>query len=200
MNKYQNGKIYKITSKQTDDVYIGSTTQSLYKRLIAHKTKYKTKGKISSGELMKYDDVIIELIELYPCKTKEELLWRERHHIENNKCVNIYLPIKTKEEILKTKKECDKVYYKENKEQIQKYKSDWVFKNTDRLKIKRSEYNKERSEYNKEYCKKRYENNKDKFSEYAKLKYENNKEQIKERVKAYRDFKRTEFGKLCKMF
>ena len=51
MNKYQNGKIYKITSKQTDDVYIGSTIQELNKRLIHHKAKYKTVVNVSSKKL-----------------------------------------------------------------------------------------------------------------------------------------------------
>ena len=33
MPDYQKGKIYKIISNETDDVYIGSTTQSLSLRL-----------------------------------------------------------------------------------------------------------------------------------------------------------------------
>lgn len=98
MNKYQNGKIYKITSKQTDDVYIGSTIQTLPCRLQGHKTKYKCDKSASSKALMKYDDVIIELVELYPCETREDLLWRERYWIENTKCINVDSPIRTKEE------------------------------------------------------------------------------------------------------
>ena len=39
---YSNGKIYKITSNQTDKIYIGSTILSLEKRLVGHKTECKS--------------------------------------------------------------------------------------------------------------------------------------------------------------
>lgn len=41
LNTYQNGKIYKIVSVSTSDVYIGSTTKDLKKRLSEHKSHYK---------------------------------------------------------------------------------------------------------------------------------------------------------------
>ena len=82
MLDYQNGKIYKITSQQTDDVYYGSTTLTLKQRWSSHICKIK----------LKYDDAKIELIELYPCSCKRELLIRERYYIENNKCINERLP------------------------------------------------------------------------------------------------------------
>ena len=37
MPNYQNGKIYKIHSYQTDDIYIGSTTNTLSRRFSEHK-------------------------------------------------------------------------------------------------------------------------------------------------------------------
>ena len=56
---YKNGKIYTIRSHQTDEIYIGSTTQTLTKRLSKHKTDYKywKNGKqhyISSFELIRH--------------------------------------------------------------------------------------------------------------------------------------------------
>jgi hypothetical protein len=36
--RYKDGKIYKIVSDKTDMVYIGSTIQTLIKRLCRHKT------------------------------------------------------------------------------------------------------------------------------------------------------------------
>ena len=102
MNKYQNGKIYKITSKQTDDVYIGSTCKPLNTRMTHHKV---FKEYVSSTRIIKYGDAIIELIEKYPCKTRDELLWRERYWIENTKCVNVYRPIITYDEKIKYKKD-----------------------------------------------------------------------------------------------
>jgi hypothetical protein len=81
MNKYQDGKIYKLTSKQTDKIYVGSTILILNVRMTGHRTKYKS-GNISSIEMLKYDDCIIELIEDYPCNSKKELLEREQHYMD----------------------------------------------------------------------------------------------------------------------
>lgn len=79
MSSYQHGNIYKITSNETEQIYIGSTIQPLHKRLIQHRNKYKrykngTYHYLSSFEIVKYDDAIIILIENYPCKTKKSYL------------------------------------------------------------------------------------------------------------------------------
>jgi hypothetical protein len=39
---YKNGKIYAIRSYQTEDIYIGSTLQTLTKRLSKHKDQFKS--------------------------------------------------------------------------------------------------------------------------------------------------------------
>lgn len=105
---YSKGKIYKIVSDQTDKIYIGSTTkQYLSQRLSNHQRTYKCfqNGKyhyVTSFEIVKYDDAQIILIELFPCGTKDELLSRERFHLEQNKnCINKVIPKRTKKEILK---------------------------------------------------------------------------------------------------
>jgi len=72
MPNYHNSKIYKLWSPQTDEVYIGSTTQPLSKRMAQHRMKYKRykAGKyhyITSFNIMKYGDVRIELICECPC-------------------------------------------------------------------------------------------------------------------------------------
>jgi hypothetical protein len=90
---YQNGRIYKIVSNQTDKVYIGSTCSPLYKRLYAHRKHYKVylSGKtnyITSFDIIKFEDNDIQLIENYPCKSKEELHAREGFHIRQSNCVN----------------------------------------------------------------------------------------------------------------
>ena len=75
-NKYQRGQIYTIRSHQTDQFYIGSTTQPLHKRLHSHRTHYKlwsadnTKGKCSSYEIIKNEDNYIELLEDFKCNSK----------------------------------------------------------------------------------------------------------------------------------
>jgi hypothetical protein len=93
MNKYKEGKIYKIESNGL--CYYGSTIQTLNERLSTHKKKSGCSSKLlyETGK-----DIIISIVELYPCNNKEELLLRERFYIENNQCINIKCPISSKEE------------------------------------------------------------------------------------------------------
>lgn len=116
MPDYQKGKIYKLVSLVSNEYYIGSTIRPLYERKGNHISTYKAwlKDKkynvCHSYKLIEKGDVDIILIENYPCNSREELYARERYHIENNDCINIRLPIKTKEEILERKKK----YWKDN--------------------------------------------------------------------------------------
>ena len=64
-----NGFIYKITSTQTNNVYIGSTYTPILERLNQHKMNKAT----SSKELTKYDDCKIELVKEYPNIGMKEL-------------------------------------------------------------------------------------------------------------------------------
>jgi hypothetical protein len=82
MSSYATGKIYKITSPHTDKIYIGSTTTSLYRRLINHKHYYKHQKANSSKYMFDSGDPKIELIEEYPCHTKAELLEREQYYMD----------------------------------------------------------------------------------------------------------------------
>ena len=98
--KYSNGKIYKMSVEGHKKFYVGSTTQTLYKRLSMHKANYKKNKHVSNHSsfiLCKYAeeneyDVKIELIEAYPCKTKFELEHREGFYMElyKDKIVNHY--------------------------------------------------------------------------------------------------------------
>ena len=40
--KYQDGKIYKTLNSETSDIYVGSTTQKLSKRMTNHRTNFKS--------------------------------------------------------------------------------------------------------------------------------------------------------------
>ena len=53
---------------------------------------------VTSFEILKEGEIDIILIENYPCKSKEELLKRERYWVERLKCVNKALPIRSKKE------------------------------------------------------------------------------------------------------
>ena len=111
MNKYQNGKIYKIVCRKTNLVYIGSTIEKyLSNRLKGHVYKFNNKiGNYTSFKLLEGGDYYIELVELFPCNSKDELLVRERYYFDLIDCVNKYRPTIT---------------LVEQKERIQKYKAD----------------------------------------------------------------------------
>ena len=118
MSKYIQGKIYKLTSSQTDKVYIGSTIKSLNDRFSNHKYNYKRwlksqMDKITSYDLLQYEDVKIELIKEFPCDTKKELEKEEGKLILENNCVNKHVAGRTKKESNKIYRHKNKEYYKE---------------------------------------------------------------------------------------
>ena len=112
MVNYKNGKIYKIVSDQTEKVYIGSTTQPLYKRFYSHKERYERylvnkHHYVTSFDIIQFNDAKAILLEHYPCETKEELEAREyeimKQH-DNNK-VNKIHPTRTRQEYNELNKE-----------------------------------------------------------------------------------------------
>jgi hypothetical protein len=67
MPNYQDGKIYKIESPQTDKVYIGSTTQKLCDRMTNHRSSLKIfdlhkKKNCTSFDILRTGDAKIYLI------------------------------------------------------------------------------------------------------------------------------------------
>lgn len=81
MVDYKKGKIYKITGNGL--TYIGSTTEPLNKRLVKHRQYIKEGRYCSSSKVLGNGDEKIELIELYPCETKAELIKQEQYWIDN---------------------------------------------------------------------------------------------------------------------
>jgi hypothetical protein len=140
MVNYGNGKIYKLVSFQNDDVYYGSTTGPLTKRLSGHRRAYNYRmgGKgcyMTSFEIVKHPDVYIVLVESINCKSKEELFAVERKYIENNDCVNKTIPGRTK-----------KQYYQDKKETISAKKKQHYQDNRERIAIISAQYRKENRE------------------------------------------------------
>lgn len=159
-NKYHNGKIYKLISEQTDQIYIGSTIQKLSERRCQHIKDYKfysngtNNNYITSFEIVKHPDFQIVLIETVKCENKKELYARERHWIENSpECVNKIVPGRTHKE-----------YLEDHKEEIKKYNED-----------------------NKDHHKKYLKDNKAKVQAYKTKHYQNNKDKIKARSKKSRE-------------
>jgi hypothetical protein len=101
----------------TDKIYIGSTVKKLCQRMDAHRTNHKYNGPISSKIILEYPDHYIELVESYPCNSKEELNAREGLWIRKNPtCINIRVAGRLKDESNKVgrdkRKEQTKIYNK----------------------------------------------------------------------------------------
>lgn len=206
-NKYNEGKIYKLINKNTNELlYIGSTTLTLNLRMNAH--RYDIKNEISGtcakmNELHGYENIIIELIEDFNCETKKELYDREAYYIKLNMDIilNTTIPSASglpynylqyyqnvkdkpeyKEKIRKyvEKKKNDgsaKQYYLDNKDKAKEYQE----KNKEHIKIRATEYRlKQDKEKQKEYREKYREDNKNIISEKCKQKYQDNKEKSKQ--------------------
>ena len=119
MNKYHNGKIYKIVDVGYNKCYIGSTTESLSRRMSKHRHQYKQhqegkRSKMNSANIFDEFGVgncKIELVEYCKCETKDELLRREGEIIKTCECVNKQMPRRTK-----------KAHYEDNRERIKEYR------------------------------------------------------------------------------
>ena len=77
---YSQGKIYKLTNSVDDEIYIGSTVQSLVSRLGMHRNAAALKGNVRVYAHLNgvgWNNVSIELIEAFVCDCKEDLERRE---------------------------------------------------------------------------------------------------------------------------
>jgi hypothetical protein len=122
MQKYN---IYKISSPNTKNIYIGSTKYDLITRLNQHKiaSKYNRKN-ITSKIIIDAGSPEISLIENIECITKKDILIREGEHIKNNisLCVNKLIAGRTfRADYNEYKKAYKKKYDIINRERHQQY-------------------------------------------------------------------------------
>jgi hypothetical protein len=85
MNRYHNGKIYKLVNSVDDRIYIGSTATELSKRLYQHKSmahKYPERKVYKELNTIGWENVRIIEIEAFRCETKNSLLTREQYHMD----------------------------------------------------------------------------------------------------------------------
>jgi len=185
INKYLNGKIYKIVCNKTNLVYIGSTVEKyLCNRLKGHRKHYNEflNGKnhyTSSFKILENGDYYIELVESYPCNSKDELLVRERYYFDNIECVNKFKPLITDDE----KKEYRKEYRQVHKEKMKEYLKKYYKEHDGEIKEKQKKNYQNNKEEIKEQVKQYYEDNKEKINEHKKQHYQTNKEKISENKK-----------------
>jgi len=133
MVNYNNGKVYKIEpicEHDDGEIYIGSTTNTLNKRMITHRCDYKRYKNGKGGCYTSYtlfdkygiENCRIILLELVNCNSKDELLAREGYYIRILKCVNMIIPDRKKQQYFEDTKEerCkyQKLYYEKHKYEI----------------------------------------------------------------------------------
>jgi len=155
------GRIYYLRCDETNDVYIGSTIQTLKERLRGHiKDKYCT-----SKLIIKYDSCIILLLEEIEVENRKELEKIERQYIETYVCVNKMIPGRTDKEYRNDNKikiaKKDKEIYKLNKIQILEKQKIYAQKNKIEIAKKQKEkYTCECGSIFRKYDKARHEKSK----------------------------------------
>lgn len=161
---YEAGKIYKIVCED-GKYYIGSTIRPLTLRLSSHKCasrKTETNNAYNHIKTIGWDKVTIELIELFPCENRNQLLERETwfitQHKEDEMCLNTRNPLtdNTTPEMKQKQKEYLHNNYQLNREERLQKQKEYYFSNRDA-----------RREYNKQYAEKNAESLKEYYKEYA---------------------------------
>ena len=125
---FNKAKIYKITNDYNDDVYVGSTCDTLGKRYSKHKTDSK-KEKYKHYKLYKLMNEIgfnrfrIQLIIDYPCEDIYQLTQKEGEYIRLIGTLNKRIEGRTQKE-----------YQNTNKDKIKEDKKEWYETNKDKIK------------------------------------------------------------------
>ena len=134
------GNIYKIISRNTDKIYIGSTTKMLYQRLLGHENdyrryKYGKTNYTTSFKILEYDNYSIKLIESIDFDSKTELLKREGYYIKKYRdiCINRCVAGQTKNESCK-------IYYIQNKEKINIQNKEYRMQNKETINKKQKKF------------------------------------------------------------
>jgi hypothetical protein len=157
---YSQAKVYKITNDFNNDVWIGTTCDSLVKKFSVHKADAirNFRKNCIIQKLIKehgFDRFRIQLIEEYPCEDLYQLRQRQGHHIREMKAINKYAD--------------GKDYYEKNKELAYEHHKEYIQKPEVKARIK---------EYRKEYRQK--PEVKQKYNEYRQ------QPEVKQKLKEYK--------------
>jgi len=165
--KYKNSKIYAIRNYINDDVYIGSTTQPLSKRMVEHRSRAKTHpDRILYKKMNELgsDQFYIELVKNYPCNNSEQLYKREGKYIRKLATLNQVVAGRS-----------DRERYEDNRNVMLAKCKAYREKNKDTIKAKQQEWR---------------ETNKDVIAQKCKAYREKNKDTIKAKQKEWREANR----------
>ena len=130
INKYKDGKIYAVRNDITEDIYIGSTTMALSKRMVKHRCDAKTRPHLSFFYTFMSETGIehfyIELVENYPCNSVEELRKREGEITREIGTLNKRIEQRDMKEYFR---QC----YQENIERYRENKKKWKANNREKV-------------------------------------------------------------------
>ena len=128
MPDYKNSKIYKILNSIDDEVYVGSTTASLSKRMGKHRSDFHNNESKQTYKIYKHmhkvgvDNFYIELIETCPCTSREELAAKEGQWIRQIGTLNKIISGRSNKEYwqdnIERKREIARTFYDTHQERI----------------------------------------------------------------------------------
>ena len=145
MPDHSNGKIYKIINTETDDVYIGSTTQALHDRMKNHRFRCAHGCHVKSVLYTKMEELgrdkfSIHLLENYPCQSNRELLEREGFWQRQQAThLQTVLAGQTADEILNNRKQYRDKYRANHREELNNKKLCYYYDNRERVLAKHSQ-------------------------------------------------------------
>ena len=91
---YADARIFKLIDNTNQNVFIGGSVRDLCQRLANFKSKYKSYLKNKSNkylleyEILKSNNFSIELVEMCPCKNKDELNKQIYKIVSMTECIN----------------------------------------------------------------------------------------------------------------
>ena len=177
MADYSQGKIYKLECNITNDVYYGSTTQSLSARMSLHKYSRTC----TAINIIDRGNYTCKIIEEFPCKSRKELQARERWWIENNVCINKQIPGRTPQEWREDNEGYNIKYNEQHKEHIAQKSKEYHEANKAHIAQKNKEWREANKAYIAQKEKEWREANKAHIAQYGKKYRENNGDKSKEK-------------------
>jgi len=204
MTKYADGRIYCIRERMNNDriVYVGSTTQSLSRRMSQHRCEMKRQPEIKIYALMNrvgVENFHIELLHPFPCANKEELVAEEGRCIRQHQPEgNVRIEGQTKKEWYEVNKTAvivrQKAYRDANKQHIAARDKKYVEENKETVIARKKEYYESHKEEAKERQKAYYETHKEAASAHQKVYAAANKAKIAAYQKQYREAHKAEIA------